>query len=475
MTAITDLAGSPPMPLARHISRTVQLAAPIVVARAAVLVMTVIDTAMTGWAGTEELAALGLGVAPQLTLQMIAIGFLQATPILAAQAIGSGRGQEAGIVLRSGLLHALGLGLAFIALSFLSAWFFRLTGQPEDVVTKAAAVSLAFSLGLPGMLLFVTCSMFLEATGRPKTAMTVLIVAALIDLPLNGIFALGWGGFIEPMGAVGAVGTSSVMRALAFLVTLGLLVRWEARLGDPRGVLDALRNWRERRPFGSRLRRIGIPIGLAQGVESAAFSAMVFLGGAISTQALAAHQATLSLLSLIYMSAVGIGGATAIRVGNAVGRGSAADLRLAGWSGIALAGAAALPFAAIMFLSAGMGGDPVRHGGRGAATDRRHHPGRWPRSHPRRIDGRQSWGAARRRRRLGVFRHPVRRVLDRRRADRRRAGDRRRSWSAGPDRRHSRRSDAVLRAAGAALPCRYAARGRAALNLRDAVVAMWPT
>jgi MATE family multidrug resistance protein len=351
MTAITDLAGSPPMPLARHISRTVQLAAPIVVARAAVLVMTVIDTAMTGWAGTEELAALGLGVAPQLTLQMIAIGFLQATPILAAQAIGSGRGQEAGIVLRSGLLHALGLGLAFIALSFLSAWFFRLTGQPEDVVTKAAAVSLAFSLGLPGMLLFVTCSMFLEATGRPKTAMTVLIVAALIDLPLNGIFALGWGGFIEPMGAVGAVGTSSVMRALAFLVTLGLLVRWEARLGDPRGVLDALRNWRERRPFGSRLRRIGIPIGLAQGVESAAFSAMVFLGGAISTQALAAHQATLSLLSLIYMSAVGIGGATAIRVGNAVGRGSAADLRLAGWSGIALAGAAALPFAAIMFLS----------------------------------------------------------------------------------------------------------------------------
>jgi MATE family multidrug resistance protein len=351
MTAITDLAGSAPMPLGRHISRTLQLAAPIVVSRAAVLVMTVIDTAMTGWAGTEELAALGLGVAPQLTLQMIAIGFLQATPILVAQAIGSGLGREAGIVLRSGLVHALGLGLAFIALSLVSAWFFRLTGQPEDVVAKAAAVSLAFSLGLPGMLLFVTCNMFLEATGRPKTAMLVLIVAAIIDVPLNGIFALGWGGLTEPSGAVGAVATSSVMRGFAFLVTLAILLRWEARLGDPRGVLEALGHWRDRSPFGARLRRIGIPIGLAQGVESAAFSTMVFLGGAISTQALAAHQATLALLSLIYMSAVGIGGAAAIRVGNAVGRGSAADLQLAGWSGIGLAGLAALPFAAVMLVA----------------------------------------------------------------------------------------------------------------------------
>jgi len=330
------------MPLARHVSRTLELAAPIVVSRAAVLVMTVVDTAMTGWAGTEELAALGLGVAPQLTLQMIAIGFLQATPILAAQSIGAGRRAEAGTVLRSGLIHALGLGLLFVALSFASAWFFRLTGQPEDQRDGG---------GLPGMLLFFTCNMFLESTGRPKTAMAVLVLAALVDMPLNGIFALGWGGLVEPMGAIGAVGTSSVMRGLAFLATLAILLRWEARLGDPRGVLRALRHLGERGPFGPRLRQIGIPIGLAQGVESAAFSAMVFLGGAISTQALAAHQATLSLLSLIYMSAVGIGGAAAIRVGNAVGWGSAADLRLAGWSGIGLAGVAALPFAVILMFA----------------------------------------------------------------------------------------------------------------------------
>ena len=361
------MSSAPPLPLSRHLWRTLQLAAPIIVSRAAVLVMTVVDTAMTGWAGTEELAALGLGIAPQLTLQMIAIGFLQATPILTAQAIGAGHHRDAGAVLRAGLFHAFALGLLFIALSVGIAWSFGLTGQPEAVAAKAAAVTQVFALGLPGLLLSVTCNTFLEATGRPKVAMAVLIAAALIDLPLNGVFALGWGGLVEPMGAVGAIGTSSVVRGLAFLATLAILLRLEARLGDPRGVVRALGRLGEGGRFGPRLRRIGIPVGLAQGVESAAFSAMVFLGGAISTEALAAHQATLSLLSLIYMSAVGIGGATAIWVGNAVGRGSAADLRLAGWSGIALAGAVALPFAALLLFASeqvaalfGMQGESLR-------------------------------------------------------------------------------------------------------------------
>jgi multidrug resistance protein, MATE family len=86
-------------------------------------------------------------------------------------------------------------------------------------------------------------------------------------------------------------------------------------------------------------------------VESAGFSAMVFLGGLISAEALAAHQATITLLSLVYMSAVGIGGATAIRVGRAVGHGDMVEMRLAGWSGIGLAGAVALPFGLIMLVA----------------------------------------------------------------------------------------------------------------------------
>jgi MATE family multidrug resistance protein len=313
--------------------------------------MTIADATMAGWAGAEELAALGLGVAPQLTLQMVAIGFLQATPILVAQSAGAGEKEKGGAVLRAGLGHALALGFAFIALSLAGAWFFRLTGQPDAVVGSAAAVTFLYALGLPGMLVFVACNMFLEATSRPKTGMTVMIVAASLDVLLNGVFALGWGGFVAPSGAEGAIATSSVLRTLAGIAALAILIRWEARLGDPRGVVAALGDWRRGPAYSRRMRRIGVPMGLAQGVESAGFSAMVFLGGLISAAALAAHQATHTLLSFVYMTAVGIGGATAIRVGQAVGRRDMTELRLAGWSGIVLAGAVAFPFGVVMTLA----------------------------------------------------------------------------------------------------------------------------
>ena len=71
---------------------------------------------------------------------------------------------------------------------------------------------------------------------------------------------------------------------------------------------------------GRIIRRLGLPMGLGQGVESAAFSSMTFFAGMIGTATLAAHQTTMTVMAMVYMNAVGLGGAASIRVGNAVGR-----------------------------------------------------------------------------------------------------------------------------------------------------------
>ncbi|HSM40157.1 MAG TPA: MATE family efflux transporter [Afifellaceae bacterium] len=338
--------------LAWHVRRTLQLAAPISVARAAILIIYVVDTIMTGWAGPEQLGALGLGVSPQLTFMLVSIGILQSTAVLTAQAVGAGEPRRTGAIFRSGLMHAAGLGLAGFALSFAAPWFFRLTGQPADVIDDAAAVTIAFAAGVPGMLLFVTANMFLEATFRPKVGMIIMLVINVINVPLNGILVLGWGGFVEPMGAVGAVAGSSALRWLAFFMTLAVLVMWDARLDDPRGLIEALkrRPSRDTSHIGRTIRRIGLPIGIAQGVESAAFSSMIFIAGLIGKDAIAAHQATIALVSFVYMIAIGVSAATAIRVGNAVGRNLPDDVRFAGWSGIILAGCLAAPLALLFVL-----------------------------------------------------------------------------------------------------------------------------
>ena len=280
-------------PLWLQIRRTFAFALPIVVARSAILIMFTVDTMMTGWSGARELAYLGLGMAPQLTLMLIAIGLLTSTVVLTSQAFGAREYERCGEIWRAGLAHGLLLGVGIFALSFLAEPFFLLTGQDPGIAAGAARVTQVFALSVPGMLLYVTTNLFLEATGRQRVGMTVMLVANLLNIPLNGVFALGWGGFTEPLGAVGAMGTSAALRWLSFLAVLGYAL-WAARRDDRFGVRASLAVWARALatlggPIGKAMRRLGLPIGLAQGVESAAFATVVLIAGHLGEKALVAH------------------------------------------------------------------------------------------------------------------------------------------------------------------------------------------
>lgn len=321
-----------------------------------ILVTFVVDTIMAGWAGAAELAHMGLGLAPQVVLMLVAIGALQSVVVLTAQAQGAGDPSGTGAVFRAGLVHAFGLGAIVWGLSVFSEGFFLATGQAPDLAAGAARVTTAFAWGIPGMLVFTATSLFLEATGRARAGMAILITMNLVNVPLNGIVGLGWFGLLDPHGAVGCVAVSSALRWLAFLAAFGFLLVDERAKGDPRGLIVPLRRWIDEAialggTAGTKIRAMGLPMGLAQGVESAAFATIVFLAGHLGTTALAAHQITMTLVSLIFMAAVGMAGATAIRVGRAVGAGAAAEVGRAGFVGIGLGAAFASPFAALFVLA----------------------------------------------------------------------------------------------------------------------------
>lgn len=328
-----------------HLARTASLAWPIILSRAGLVVLFTADTVVTGRVGGLELAGLALGVAPLLTLMLVTLGAMQATVVLAAQAIGSGRPAAIGDILRAGCVNALALGLVAAALSLVAEPFFRLTGQDPDVSRVAAGVARQFAWGMPGQLLFLTANLVLEATDRPRAGMVIILLANLANVLLDGVFVLGWGGFSPTGGAATAMATSSLVRWGAFAAAFGLLLRDAGRDGDRHAIRVPLATWVTAAAglggdTGRAIRRMGLPMGLGQGVESAAFATLVFLAGLIGTGALAAHQTTMTVMSLIYMNAVGIGGAASIRVGNAVGRRHAGDLVRAGWSAIGLGGIA---------------------------------------------------------------------------------------------------------------------------------------
>jgi MATE family multidrug resistance protein len=85
-----------------------------------------------------------------------------------------------------------------------------------------------------------------------------------------------------------------------------------------------------------RLLRLGWPMALSFGLEHGAFFAAATFAGWLGAAPLAAWQIVLNTMGLIYMLAIGLATATAVRVGNAVGRGDRPGLARAGWVGLGL-------------------------------------------------------------------------------------------------------------------------------------------
>ncbi len=320
----------PSLSIRQHLSRTLQLALPVIVARAGILLMVAVDIAMTGHAGKIELAYLGIAAAPQVMLLLVGIGMLYGTAVLVAQADGAGEKAVCGNVWRLALSHAAVLGLVMAVLCLGGEQFLLLIGQDADLARGGGGVLEMFAWGMPAVLMGATTSLFLEGINRPLPGMLVMLAANLVNAGLNWLFIYGhWG--LPEMGAEGAILATSGVRwlVLAALVSYAYVMPGSGKYGVRQG---APVDWSR----GTTLRRIGYPFGFAQGLEASAFATLVLMAGYLGTAALGGYQIAQNLIAMAFMGAVGLGTATAIRVGNAVGRGDGPGLARAGWTGVGL-------------------------------------------------------------------------------------------------------------------------------------------
>jgi MATE family multidrug resistance protein len=98
-----------------------------------------------------------------------------------------------------------------------------------------------------------------------------------------------------------------------------------------------------------KILRLGVPLGAQIMLEAGSFWIVTVLVGRFGDTALAAHHIALTAVSTTFQIALGIGGATAVRVGRAVGDGlDPSAPRRTGWLGIGV-GAAAMGLGALLF------------------------------------------------------------------------------------------------------------------------------
>jgi MATE family, multidrug efflux pump len=328
---MTVAAPAAPLGLLAHVVQTLRLAVPVMLARAGLVILITVDTVMCGAAGGDALAFYGASLAPHITMLTVGIGLLTGTVVYVAQRAGAGRPAECGRIWKRALAIAAALGTAYMVALLFGREMLLLLGQYPEVVEGGGRALVMFGPGMPALLMYVATSFFLEGIGRPKPGMVITLTANLINAALNWAMIFGHLG-LPAMGAAGATLATSITRwwMLAMILLYVFTMRDRRHYGI--GLVST-----GRPDVGTlKLLKLGTPFALAIGVETSTFSGMAALAGIVSIAALAAYQIALNFMALVYMLALGLATATAIRVANAVGAGDPIGLRRAGWTGAGL-------------------------------------------------------------------------------------------------------------------------------------------
>ncbi|HET9210463.1 MAG TPA: MATE family efflux transporter, partial [Thermoanaerobaculia bacterium] len=323
-----------------------RLAVPVVISQLGMMLMGVIDTMMLGHLSARALAAGALGHILTLCPMMLGFGILAALDPLVSQAHGAEDTEAIAGHLQRGLVMAAAITVPIVLLLLDVGPFLRLLGQAPEVSRDAAAFVRGTLWGLLPYFLFVVLRQTLQAMSHVRPAAMAIAVGNLCNLTFNWILIFGHLG-APALGVRGSAFSTSISRWMMFLY---LLIASRRRLRPYwRGFTAeaiALRGY-------LRMLRIGLPIGFHSTVELLLFAIGAVLIGQIGVTALAGHQIAINLASVTYMVPVGIAGAAATRVGNAIGRRDPTGARLAAEACLVMGAATMLTGAALFILFPG--------------------------------------------------------------------------------------------------------------------------
>jgi len=303
----------------------IPLALPVIVGQIGHIAASVADSMMVGALGTIPLAAVSLASSIASVPLVFGIGMAYGLTPMVAHAMGQARPFKAVRLLKNGtVVNAFTSAFMFLfALALF--WGVQFTGQEPAVVEEATTYLWIIMASYLPFMLFMSAKQYLEGMGDTKTPMRISLYGNVGNIGLNALLIYGWGPFPE-WGIVGAGVATLVARGYMMMAAWWFVLR--RGKADP---ADWLRAKVTTYPIRALL-KIGIPSGFQYIFEVSAFAASAWIIGTLGASPLAAHQVAISLASISYMAATGLGAAATIRIGQAMGRKDLAGAKAAGTS-----------------------------------------------------------------------------------------------------------------------------------------------
>lgn len=195
-------------------------------------------------------------------------------------------------------------------------------GQPSELLPLMRPYYITLLTSLFFVLIFNAFKQFSEGVTDTKTPMLIILGGNVLNILINWMLIYGKAGFPQ-MGLLGA-GIATLASRVMMVVAAAAFLLFSKRFKDYRkGLFEGRLN---RVDFG-RLVRLGMPVGLQMGMETASFSLTAIMVGWLGATALAAHQVMLTVGQLGFMMYYGMAAAVAVRVSNFNGRGDLYEVR----------------------------------------------------------------------------------------------------------------------------------------------------
>ncbi len=298
-----------------HYKEILLLGFPIVIGQLGTIVLGFADTLMIGHHSTKELAAAGLVNNIYGLVLLFYLGFSYGLTPIVGKLFGMGRQEQIGQKVKNSLFANMLVGTLLVILMTILYFNLERIGQPKELLPLIRPYFIVNLVSIPFVGLFNTLKQFFDGTTQTQVPMWAMIAGNLFNILFNWLLIYGVGGFPE-LGLLGA-GISTMVSRILMAVMLFALIFTQKKYGIYRKSI--IKGKLNRADF-HEMNRLGWPVALQLGMETAAFSLSCIMVGWLGTLPLAAHQIMITVSQLFYLVLSGLAAAMSIRISYFMGQ-----------------------------------------------------------------------------------------------------------------------------------------------------------
>lgn len=298
-----------------HYKQLLILGIPIIIGQLGTIVLGFADTLMIGHHSTEELAAAGLVNNVFGLVLLFYLGFSYGLTPVVGKLFGKGRHDEIGVKVKNSI--AANMLICLILMTLMTILYFNLSriGQPTELLELIRPYFIVNLISMPFVGVFNTLKQLFDGIGRTKVSMWVMVAANGLNVLFNWFLIYGACGFPE-LGLLGAGISTMGSRVVMTLVLAGIFMY----KGDFKTYRTNMFAGHVNRTDFAEMNRLGLPVAMQLGMETAAFSLSCVMVGWLGTLPLAAHQVTITISQLFYLILFGMATAISIRISHFAGQ-----------------------------------------------------------------------------------------------------------------------------------------------------------